>query len=319
MSPFPEIEPFEAGTFAVGDGHEVYWEVSGNPAGKAVVVLHGGPGSGSSPGARRLFDPAAYRIVQFDQRNCGRSTPSASDAAVDLSANTTAHLIGDCERIRAHLGIDRWLICGGSWGTTLGLAYAQAHPERVSEMVLLSVVGTSRGEVEWITRAMGRIFPEEWTRFRDAVPEAERDGDLSAAYSRLLHDPDAATRERAARSWCAWEDVHVGTYPDHRPDPRFDDARFRLCFARIVTHYWSHAGFLEDGQLLRNVHRIADIPAVLVHGRLDISGPVDVAWQLAREWPTAELVVVGDAGHGAGHPSTMDAILAATARFASVI
>jgi proline iminopeptidase len=318
MSPFPEIEHYEAGTLAVGSGHEVYWQISGNPAGKAVVVLHGGPGSGSSPGARRLFDPAAYRIVQFDQRNCGRSTPSASDAAVDLSANTTAHLIGDCERIRSHLGIDRWLVCGGSWGTTLGLAYAQTHPERVSEMILLDVVGTSRREVEWITRAMGRIFPEEWTRFRNAVPEGARDGDLSAAYSRLLHEVDPVTRELAARAWCGWEDVHVGTYPGHRPDPRFDDERFRLCFARIVTHYWSNAGFLDDGQLLRDVHRLAGIPAVLIHGRLDISAPVDVAWQLAREWPDADLVVVGEAGHGAGHPATMEAMLAATARFASV-
>ena len=256
--------------------------------------------------------------MQFDQRNSGRSTPSASDACVDLSANTTANLIGDCERIRAHLGIDRWLVYGASWGTTLGLAYAETHPERVSEMVLLDVVGTSRGEVEWITRAMGRIFPEEWTRFRDAVPEGSRDGDLSEAYSELLHDADRATRARAAREWCAWEDVHVGTYAGHRPDPRFDDERFRLCFARIVTHYWSNAAFLDDGQLLRDVHRLAGIPAVLICGRLDISAPVDVAWQLAREWTEADLVVVGEAGHGAGHPATAEAILAATARFAAV-
>ena len=254
--------------------------------------------------------------MQFDQRNCGRSTPHASEPDVDLSTNTTADLIEDCERIRTHLGIDRWLVWGGSWGTTLGLAYGEAHPERVSEMILVSVGTTTRREVEWITRAMGRVFPEEWARFRDVVPEADRDGDLSAAYSRLLHVADPHIRERAAQAWCAWEDTHVGTYAGHTHDPRFDDPRFRMCFARIVTHYWSHAAFLEDGQLLRDVHRLAGISGVLVHGRLDISSPPDTAWQLARVWPAAELVLVDDAGHGAGHPSTLDAILEATRRFA---
>ena len=196
MNPFPEIEPYDAGMLDVGDGHRLYWEVSGNPSGKPAVVLHGGPGSGSSPGFRRMFDPAAYRVVQFDQRNCGRSTPHASEFAVDLSTNTTAALIGDCARIRAQLGIERWLVWGGSWGTTLGLAYAQAHPERVTEMVLVSVVGTTRREVDWVTRAMGRIFPEEWARFRDAVPEADRAGDLSAAIQPIAQCP--ARRREAA-------------------------------------------------------------------------------------------------------------------------
>jgi proline iminopeptidase len=315
MEPFPPIDPYDAGTLDVGDGHRIFWEVSGNESGKPAVVLHGGPGSGSSPGARRLFDPAVYRIVQFDQRNCGRSTPSAGEASADLSANTTRHLIGDCERIREHLGIDRWLVCGGSWGTTLALAYAETHPARVTELVLLSVVTTSRAEVEWITRAMGRVFPEEWARFRDAVPEGERDGGLATAYSALLHDDDPEIRERAAQAWCAWEDVHVATHPGHRPDPRYEDARFRLCFARLVTRYWSNAAFLEEGQLLREAHRLAGIPGVMIQGRLDISAPVDIAWELARVWPDGELVVVGEAGHGAGHPSTMDALLAATTRF----
>jgi proline iminopeptidase len=313
---FPEIEPYEAGMLDVGDGHRLYWEVSGNPGGRPALVLHGGPGSGSSPGFRRMFDPAAYRIVQLDQRNCGRSTPHASEPEVDLSTNTTADLIDDCERIRLHLGIDRWLVWGGSWGTTLGLAYAERHPERVTAMMLVSVGTTTRAEVEWVTRSMGRVFPEEWARFRDAVPEDERDGDLSAAYSRLLHAADPHTRELAAKAWCEWEDTHVGTYAGHRHDPRYDDPRFRMCFARIVTHYWSNAAFLEDGQLVRDAHRLAGIPGVIIHGRLDVSGPPDIAWRLAQEWPDAELVLVDDAGHGAGHPSTMEAILAATNRFA---
>jgi len=301
----------------VGDGHRLSFDVSGNPDGKPAVVLHGGPGSGSSPGFRRMFDLASYKVVQFDQRNCGRSTPHASEPGIDLSTNTTAHLIADCERLRVHLGIDRWLVWGGSWGTALGLAYAQAHPERVCEMILVSVVDTSHRQVEWITRAMGRIFPEEFARFRDAVPEQDRDGDLSAAYNRLLHDADPHTREVAAQAWCAWEDTHVATHAGHRHDPRFDDPRFRLCFARIVTHYWSNAAFLDDDQLVREAHRLAGIPGVLIHGRLDISGPPDTAWRLARRWPDAELVLVDDAGHGAGHPTTIEAILGATNRFAN--
>jgi proline iminopeptidase len=184
-------------------------------------------------------------------------------------------------------------------------------------MILVSVVTTTRDEVEWVTRAMGRVFPEEWARFRDVVPEADRDGDLAAAYSRLLHSADPHVREEAAKAWCAWEDTHVATYAGYEPDPRFDDPRYRLCFARIVTHYWSHAAFLEDGQLMRNADRLIGIPGVLVQGRLDISGPPDIGWQLHRVWPDAELVLVDDAGHGAGHPTTLDAILTATNRFAS--
>ena len=199
MKPFPEIEPHDTGMLDVGDGHRLYWEVSGNPSGKPAVVLHGGPGSGSSPGFRRMFDPAAYRVVQFDQRNCGRSTPHASEFGVDLSTNTTAELVDDCERIRSHLGIDRWLVWGGSWGTTLGLAYAQAHPERVTEMVLVSVVGTTDARSIGSRGRWGGSSPRSGTRFRDAVPEADRAGDLSAAYNRLLRSPDADVRERARR------------------------------------------------------------------------------------------------------------------------
>jgi proline iminopeptidase len=300
----------------VGAGQHVYWAESGNPDGKPAVVLHGGPGSGSAPWMDLMFDPDAYRIVRFDQRGCGRSTPNAADAGVDLSNNTTAHLIADCEQLREHLNIDRWLVWGGSWGSTLALAYAQAHPERVTEMVLISVGTTSRREVDWVTRQMGRIFPAEWARFRDAVPPADRDGDLSAAYTRLLASPDAATREHAAEAWCRWEDTHVAMVPGYQHDTRYDDPAFRMCFARLVTHYWSNAAFLEDGQLLRNASLLAGIPGVLINGRLDISGPPDIAFELTHAWPDAELVLIDEAGHGAGFSSTWDAVVAATARFA---
>ena len=314
----PVTEPFDRGLLDVGDGHRVHWEVAGNPTGRPALLLHGGPGSGSSPNARRLFDPARYRIVQFDQRQCGRSTPHAAEPVVDLSANTTAHLLADIELLRRHLGIERWLVWGASWGTTLALAYAEAHPERVTEVVLVAVGLTSHAEVEWITRAMGRVFPSEWEMFRDGLPRGDRDGDLSGAYARLLQDPDPAVHTPAAAAWCAWEDTHVATHPGRGHDRRYDDARFRLCFARLVTHYWSNAAFLADGQLLREVGRLAGIPGVLVHGRLDISSPLDTPWQLARRWPDAELFAIDDGGHEVG-PSVAGIVVTATDRFSLVV
>jgi proline iminopeptidase len=262
----------------------------------------------------RLLDPAVHRTVVVHQRNCGRSTPSAAAVDTDLSANTTAALVADMEQVREHLGIDRWLVFGASWGTTLGLAYAQAHPDRVTAMVLLAVTTTTAREIGWITRDMGRIWPEAWERFRAGVPEADRDGDLAAAYARLLSSRDPAVREQAARDWCAWEDVHVSLDPAWQPNPSYQDPVFRLEFARLVTHYWSNAGFLPDGQLLRDVDRIATIPAVLIGGRQDVSGPVDVAWQLHRRWPASELVVVEHGGHGTGAGDALDG---AFSRFAS--
>jgi len=305
-APYPRIEPYDEGFLAVGDGNRLHWEVSGCPAGRPAVLLHGGPGAGSSPGMRRWFDPGAYRIASFDQRNCGRSTPSAADPAVDLSTNTTQALIEDIEALRTHLGIDRWTVAGGSWGTTLGLAYAQAHPERVAELVLAAVVTTTRAEVDWVTRAMGRVFPEAWARFRDGVPPADRDGDLAAAYARLLTSPDPDVRARAARDWCAWEDTHVSLDPAWQPNPRFEDPVFRLEFARLVTHYWSHRAFLPEGQLLRDADRLAGIPGVLVTGRMDVSGPPDIAWQLHRSWPGSELLIEEVAGHGTGQTQVLD-------------
>ena len=314
---YPEVEPYEQGMLDVGDGNLVSWETCGNPAGKPAVVLHGGPGSGCTPGWRRFFDPAAYRIVLFDQRNCGRSTPHASDPRVDLAANTTHHLLADIERLRRHLGVDRWLIFGGSWGSTLGLAYAEAHHQRVSEVVLFAVVTTTHREVEWVTRAMGRLFPAAWAHFRDGVPAADRDGSLVEAYGRLLHDPDPAVREQAAADWCAWEDTHVSLQPGHRPSPRYRDPAFRMAFARLVTHYWRHAAWLEDGVLQREAKTLSGIPGVLVQGRLDVSGPPDIPWSLAQAWPDAEFVLVDEAGHGAGDPGMDGALIAATDRFAA--
>jgi proline iminopeptidase len=271
--------------------HEIYWEVHGNPAGTPAVVLHGGPGSGCTPWWAERFDLDAYRVVLFDQRGCGRSRPHAGAPVADLRDNTTQHLIGDVERLREHLGIERWVVLGGSWGSTLGLAYAQAHPDRVRAMVLFSVGTTTRREVEWITRDMGRVWPAEWARFRAGVPEAERDGSLVDAYARLLHDDDPAVRDAAAAGWCAWETAHMGA------DPRWEDPVFRLCFARLVTHYFRHAAFLEDGALMRGLDRLADIPGVLIHGSRDVSSPLYVAWHITRRW--GQLIVV-DEGHRGG-------------------
>jgi proline iminopeptidase len=315
---YPLTEPFDHGLLDVGDGNHVYWEVCGSPSGKPAVVLHGGPGSGCAPGWRQFFDPSVYRVVLFDQRGCGRSTPHAGEYGVELSTNTTHHLIRDIEHLRQHLGIDRWLVLGGSWGATLGLAYAEAYPGHVTELVLFSVTNTTRREVEWVTHDMGRMFPAEWARFRDAVPAGERGGSLVEAYSRLLEDPDAEVREKAAKQWCLWEDSHVAIHPGHRPDPRYDDPRFRMVFARLVTHYWRHAAWLDDGILLQEAGKLAGIPGVLVHGRLDVSGPPDIAWHLAQAWPDAELHLIDDAGHGSGHPGMSETVVAALDRFAAL-
>jgi proline iminopeptidase len=300
----------------VGDGQQVYWELSGNPEGKPAVVLHGGPGGGSYPGQRRWFDPSAYRIIQFDQRGCGRSTPSVADPATELSHNTTEYLIGDMERLREHLEVDRWLVAGASWGVTLGLAYAERHPQRVSELIFISVTMTRASDVHWLYHEAGRFFPEEWARFRDGVPEAERDGDLVAAYDRLLnHHPDFALRAIAAKNWCDWEDAVVSLEEGWTPNPRYANADFRMTFARLCAHYFSHAAWLGGGQLLGNADRLAGIPGVLVHGRFDLGGPPDVPWLLARAWPDAELHLVRTGHVGGGE--MMEALIAATDRFAA--
>lgn len=310
---FPWIEPYETGMLDAGDGQRLYWEASGNPAGLPVVVLHGGPGSGSSPGGRRVFDPARYRIVQFDQRGCGHSEPRV-DATADLSTNTTGRLIADIERLRRHLGIERWVIRGLSWGVTLGLAYAETHPERVIAAAFSSVTMTRPEEVRWLYHDAGRFQPRAWASFRAAAAAIGPDDDLVAAYYRRLNvEPDPAVRVRAAADWCAWEDA-ISPLPGGRGNERYRDPAFRMTFARIVTHYFHHRAWLQPDQLLHRADRLTGIPGALIHGRLDLGGPLDTAWQLASAWPDAQLTVV-DTGHTGGQEMTA-AILEATSRFA---
>lgn len=308
-------EPHDQGMLDVGDGQRLHWEVRGNPHGKPAVVLHGGPGSGASPWWAGFFDPDGYRVVLFDQRGAGRSTPAAPDPATDLSVNTTAHLVADIELLRQHLAIDRWLVLGGSWGATLGLTYAVTHPERVSEVVLFAVTLTRRADVEWLTRGVARYFPEAHQRFLAALPPAERDGELSGAYARLLASTDPHVRYAAAAAWCAWEDAIVAVEDDPAPNPRYADPAFRYGFARVVTHYFSHAAFQCDDAVLEGLDAVAHIPAVLVHGRLDLASSVASAWEVAQRWPAAELHVLAAVGHAGG--DAMNArVVAATDRFA---
>lgn len=318
MGFFPPIEPHARGMLDVGDGHRLYWEVSGNPDGVPAVVLHGGPGSGCSGRERRYFDPSAYRIVLFDQRGAGRSTPHASEPDADLSTNTTPHLVADIERLREHLGIEQWLVLGGSWGATLALAYAQLFAPRVSAIVLVAVTTTRRSEIDWLYRGLRSFFPEEWERFRDGVPASDRDSDLVAAYHRLLLHPDAAVRARAAADFHDWEWVSLAPRPSAPPGGGWLDPRRQLGRARIVTHYFPHGAWLDDGQLIRDARALAGIPGVLVHGRRDIGSPLATAWELARAWPDAELVIVEEAGHSPGDAGMDAAIVAATSRLSSV-
>ena len=263
------------------------------------MYLHGGPGSGCVPQSRRYFDPAIYKIILTDQRGCGRSRPHVEEIS-DLKVNTTDHLIQDLERLREHLMIDRWTVLGASWGTTLGLAYAQAFPHRVASMVLACVTTTSHREVQWITHDMGCIFPEQWERFASAGSyDPDRGIDLADTYAELVFSADAAVRELAAREWCAWEDTHVSLAPGYVPSRRFEDPTFRLLFTRLVTHYWRHAAFLSEDQLIRNVSLLNGIPGVLLNGRYDISTPLETAWRLHQAWQGSVLHVI-DAGHGGG-------------------
>jgi len=316
---YPAIEPYEHGMLDVGDGRLVYWETCGNPRGKPAVVLHGGPGSGCTDWHRRLFDPSAYRIVLFDQRNCGRSRPHASDYEVDLASNTTPNLVADIELLREHLDIDRWLVLGGSWGCTLAVAYAEKHPNRVSELVLFGITTGRRAEFDWLFRGgVTAFFPEQWERLVAVLPAAERDGDVVEAYSRLLHDRDGDVRQRAAYEWCLWESATPAWPPAGGLGPRFKDPAFAMAFARIVTHYVRHDVWIEDGALLRDAARLTGIPGVMVNGRFDFQSPIGNAWALKRAWPQAELVIVDDAGHAADNAGITGGLVRATDRFAAV-
>lgn len=297
-APYPPIEPYDHGWLDTGDNNLVYWETCGNPRGKAALFVHGGPGSGCSIGPRRAFDPRRYRIILFDQRGCGRSTPHASDPDTDMNRNTTEHLLTDMERLREHLGVDRWLLFGGSWGSTLILAYAERHPDRVSEVVIAGVTTSRRSEIDWLYRGVGRFFPLQWADFRAGVRPDEQCGDLVAAYARLMEDPDPVVRGEAAVRWTAWEDTVLSLEPSGKPHPYSDKpTASQLAFVRICAHYFAHGAWLKEGALLRDAGRLIGIPGVLVHGRLDLSAPLDTAWELAQAWPDSELIVVDDSGH----------------------
>ena len=309
---YPEIEPYNSGKLAVSDVHSIYWEESGNPKGKPVVFLHGGPGGGTEPKHRRFFDPSRYRIVLFDQRGCGKSTPHAS-----LQDNTTWDLVDDIERLREHLGIDRWQVFGGSWGSTLALAYAQKYPDRPTELVLRGIFTFSQDEMDWFYRDGTRVlFPDAYDQFIGALPEEER-ADPVASYHRRLTSDDRATREAAARAWSMWECRVATLIPDDDLIAHCEDASFTLAFARIECHYFVNNGFLTTPtQLIDEVAKIRHIPGIIVHGRYDVICPARNAWRLHKAWPESELVLVPSAGHSANEAGIVDALVSATDRFA---
>jgi proline iminopeptidase len=310
---YPEVEPFDSGMLQVSLLHTLYYEQSGNPQGKPVVFLHGGPGGGTNPKCRRFFDPAVYRIVLFDQRGCGKSTPHA-----ELADNTTWDLVADIERVREHLGIDRWQIFGGSWGSTLALAYAQTFPDKVTELVLRGIFMLRRAELEWFYQnGCNVLYPDAWETYLNAIPEVER-GDLMSAYHRRLTSTDAKVRTDAARAWSVWEGATSFLWQDKSHIESSGENDFALAFARIECHYFVNGGFFEhDDQLLRNVERIRHIPAVIVQGRYDVVCPLRSAWDLHRTWPEADLHIVQDAGHSAFEPGILHQLLEATDRFGS--
>ncbi len=298
---YAPIEPFFTGTIDTDDGHHVYYELVGNPDGRPAIYLHGGPGSGCSVNQRRMFDPERYCAVLMDQRGSGRSTPLAEESLELLDTNTTDGLISDIEAIRVRHGWDQWqTVLGLSWGTTLAVAYGEAHRDRVASMVLGLVTTTSRAEVEWITDGVKRIFPNEWRRFFDAVPDQFRRERVVDSYAAMLRSDDAGVIEHAAREWCAWEDAHVSLAPGAKPSPRYEDPAFRVRFARLVTHYWSHHAFRGDSELIDHADVLNGIPGVLINGRFDVSGPLITTVELAERWRDARTVVIDDSGHGTG-------------------
>lgn len=308
---YPPIEPYDQGTLQVSEVHKLYYEQCGNPEGQPVVFLHGGPGGGCVPEYRQFFDPEAYRIILFDQRGAGRSTPHAS-----LEENTTWHLVEDIEKLREHFGVERWLVFGGSWGSTLALAYAQKHPERVRALVLRGIFLCRPQEIQWFYQeGASWIFPDVWERYVEAIPPGERDDFVSAYYKRLTSD-DEETRLAAARAWSVWEGSTSKLYFDHDMIERFDDPTFALAFARIECHYFTNNAFFPtDNYLIENVDAIRAIPAVIVQGRYDVVCPMRSAWELHRAWPEAEFNVIADAGHSATEPGIVDALIAATDSF----
>ena len=308
---FPPVEPHDSGMLDVGDGHRVYWECCGNPAGRPVLFLHGGPGSGCSAGQRRFFDPGRYRIVLFDQRGCGRSRPHA-----ELADNTSGKLVADMERIREALGIDRWLVFGGSWGSTLALLYAETHPERVRALVLRGIFLATQAELDWFYRGgIANIFPDHFAEFVAPIPQAER-GDLVRAYYTRLTDPDAGVRQRAAEDWSLFEARCSTLLPSESLVSLYTGPEVAIAVSRIECHYFINDCFLAPDQLIRDVRRLAAIPGVILQGRYDVVCPPIAAWRLKQAWPEAELRFIADSGHAASEPGTRSALVETTDRFA---
>lgn len=308
---YPEIEPFETGMLDVGDGHQIYWERFGTKGAKPAVFLHGGPGGATSPSHRRLFDPALYDVILFDQRGCGKSTPHAS-----IEANTTWHLVADIERLRQMIGAEKWLVFGGSWGSTLALAYAETHPERVSELVLRGIYTLTKAELDWYYQfGVSEMFPDKWERFCAPIPEDERH-EMMAAYRRRLTGTDREEQLRCAVAWSSWEGETITLLPNPDYSDHFYDADFALAFARIENHFFVHAGWMEEGQLLRDAHKLKDIPGVIIHGRYDMPCPAKYAWALHKAWPKADFHLIEGAGHAYLEPGILDQLIRATDRFA---
>ena len=318
---YPEIEPYDTLMLPVGDGHELYVEQSGNPEGAPVVFVHGGPGSGTSAKQRRVFDPERYRIVLLDQRMAGRSTPHAS-TTVDpqvWATNTTAHLVGDLELVREHLGIERWHVFGGSWGSCLSLAYAEAHPERVSSLVLRGIFTLRRFELEWMYERghLEHVYPDLWADYVAPVAP-ERRHEMQIAYHELLFDPDPAVHLPAARAWSGWESRIITVLPDDEAYAKATEDRQALAFARIENHFFVHGGFMREGQLIDEAHRVREIPTAIIQGRLDMCTPARTAFDLAARLPEAEFTVIPDAGHAFSEPGTLDVLVRATDRMADL-
>jgi proline iminopeptidase len=296
--PIADPRTFDDGRLEVGDGHLLAYAQYGSPDGLPILFLHGGPGSGTPPTIVDAVDPVRHRLVLFDQRAAGLSRPHASTPDVDWAVIDMNHHVADIEHLRTHLGVERWVVHGYSWGSVLGLTYTERHPERVRAVVVGAVSTGRRLDIDWLTVQSGRFFPAQWQAFRDHIPERLRHLRLVDAYAELLHDPDPAVHEPAALAWCRWEAAHVAVTADAEPDPRYEDAWFRLGFARQVTHCWRHDSWLTDDELVSNADRLTGIPGWLVHGRLDVSSPLDAPWRLHRAWPGSDLVVVDDEGHG---------------------
>lgn len=308
---YPEITPFETGTLDTGDGHSVYWERVGTKGAKPAVFLHGGPGGGFSASHRRLFDPALYDVILFDQRGCGKSTPYAS-----LENNTTWHLVSDIEKLREMIGVDKWLVFGGSWGSTLALAYAETHPNRVSELVVRGIYTLTKAELSWYYQlGVSEMFPDKWEKFVAPIPEAERH-DMMGAYRKRLVGDDKQAQIEAALAWSNWEGQTITLLPEPETSDKFGEDGFALAFARIENHYFVHAGWMDEGQLLRDAHKLADIEGVIVHGRYDMPCPAKYAWALHKAWPRAEFHLIEGAGHAYSEPGILDQLIRATDRFA---